>query len=667
VARLSADFFELQDEARRGTTRLVLLYLAAVLGVAGSLGLVVAAAYALFVLYWGGPLPEGLVLDYTHLTRSYFQVLTAAVPPRLYYSTSAVALAVMVAASLWRIWQLREGGESVAELMGARRIERQHASAMEARLLNVTEEMAIAAGIAVPVLFVLDGESAINALAAGYAPDEAVIIVTQGALNKLTRDELQGVIAHEFSHILNGDIRLNLRLIGLLYGIAAIGQTAHQLMRTDVSAVPLTRAERIGAIEGFVAGGLLSLIGYFGLFAARLIKAAISREREYLADAASVQFTRNPDGIAGALDSTRSLHLGTFVRNAHAEETSHMFFGQAVGDGLGPSFATHPPLDDRIRRVHPRFSRDEYRATREGLRVRREVAVLDGQGNVVKTIIGSAPEAGTAAGLLASVGQPRRAHLDAAARLIASLPASTRERLKTPAGASQVVFALALDEGEAARRAELAVLSARRGAAFALETQACSVEIGWLARSRALPLAELALPVLKELRRAARDALIADLGAVVEADGRVSLAEFVLFTYMRQRLRPGAGRPIGTRIARIEDVAADLRVVLSLIAHCSSADPAFAFARAADALGFDPGGVLAKTELSGPSVGRALERLRVLAPLAKPRVLKACFDVTLADGRLNIAEAELVRIVAASMECPLPAYFAAQDPTQIAR
>jgi Zn-dependent protease with chaperone function len=391
MPRPSTDFFELQDEARRDTARLVFLYLGAVLGVAAALTAVVAAVYALLILYWGGPLPEGLVLDYSRLVRSYFGVLAGAVPRTAYLWTAGGALAVMVAASLARMWQLREGGEAVADLLGARRIERRGATPNEARLLNVVEEMALAAHIAAPPAYVLEREPAINALAAGYSRDEAVIIVTQGALDKLTRDELQGVIAHEFSHMLNGDMQLNVRLLALLYGIAFIGRIGQQLIRAATEgAIGAPREKQNIAIPHLFAGLLLAAVGYFGLLAARFIQAAISREREYLADAASVQFTRNPDGIAGALDSIVSLRVGSFVWNPLAEEVSHMFCAQGAANALGASFATHPPIDERIRRVHPRFNRDAYRAARGGQYEQREIAVLDGLGNVVETVVGSA-------------------------------------------------------------------------------------------------------------------------------------------------------------------------------------------------------------------------------------------------------------------------------------
>ncbi len=677
MTRSTADFFELQDEARRGTRRLLLLYLAAVVSVALALAAATGALHALYLLYTGGPLPPGVRIDYGHLFASYVTLTVRGVPPGEYLAAAGIAAAVMLVASIARLVRLRAGGEAVADLMAARRVARTGASAAETRLLDVVEEMAIASGVSVPPVYVLDDEHSINALAAGYTPNHAVVMVTRGALEQLTRDELQGVMGHEFSHILNGDIRLNVRLLGLLYGVVFIGQAGRFLVRSATyGAIRVARDRQQIAVPQLVVGTVLALIGYIGLLAAWMIKAAISREREYLADAASVQFTRNPNGIAGALDSTAALHLGTLVWNRRAEEVSHMFFGQGVANWLGPAFATHPPIDRRIYRVYPLFDRTAYRAAREGTHQRAEVAVLDDAGNVVKTVAGRAPEPAaaahavpalvTVAGLAAAAGRPAREHLDAAARLLAAIPVPTRTRLHEADGAAQVVFALALEREDAARAKELAVVAARRGDAFARATEAANAEIAPLSRAYALPLAGLALPVLKAPAQSARDAFLADLGALVEADGRVTLAEFVLLEYMRQNLRANAGAPVPIRFRRLEDVAPELRVVLSLLAHCSRAETASAYAGALPELGIALEPPLALGALGAAEIGRALERLRGLAPLAKPRVVKACLGTAMVDGRLNVAEADVVRTVCATLDCPLPPVLEELDPSEIA-
>jgi len=671
VRRDTANFFELQHAARRTTRRLLLVYVAALIAVAFALSALAGMPYAALLLYWGAPLPEGATIDYGHLLRSFVSVWVAAVPRAFYAWTAVATFAVMVGATLWRSWQLHEGGRAVAELLGAMRLDRSCSTPLQARLLNVVEEMAIASGVAVPRVYVLQGERAINALVAGTSPNEAVVIVTQSALEKLTRDELQGVIGHEFSHILNGDMQLNLRLLGLLYGVVFIGQSGQFLLRmATAGAVGVEREKQMIHIPQLFAGVLLASVGYVGLLAARFIKAAIGHQREYLADAASVQFTRNPDGIAGALDSIRSLRLGSQVMSRHAEELSHMFFAQAVATMLGPAFATHPPIDARIRRVAPRFDAREYRRTRPGVHEHSEVAVLDALGNVVK-LIGAENTAGpmvalaAAAALADGVGRPSRAHLDAASGVLAALPRTTRSRMAVAAGAAQVMFALALEGDDAARATELAALEARLGALERAETEAAFGEIRGLGRAFAFPLIELALPVLKAQAQDARDGFVADLTAVIEADRRVTLHEFVLLTFLRQHLRAGAGRAIRTRYRALADVREDARRILSLVAHAARGASAGAFAKGAHWLDLPADALLPLEDMGLAPIGAALERLRVLAPLVKPRVLRACVDAA-ADGGFTLAQAEILRAVAATLDCPVPPVLDALDPATLA-
>jgi Zn-dependent protease with chaperone function len=296
-------------------------------------------------------------------------------------AVSAVVIACIVGVSLLRLWQWRDAGPAIAELLGARYVEPGRCSLTERRLLNVVEEMAIASRVVVPPVYLLDREHSVNALVAGYAPDEAVIIATAGLLTELSREELQGVIGHEFSHILNGDMALNVRLAGLLAGLSWLGERGEAWVVQVGEHMRREAPEDRGA-EILVAlfGALLAFVGFPGTLAAEAIKAAISRSREFLADAAAVQFTRDADGIAGALDTLLSRHLSTTVSAAYARIFSHMFFAPVVASWW--KFPTHPPLEERIRRVNPRFQRDDYRERRHG--TRQEIAVLDDAGNVVK-------------------------------------------------------------------------------------------------------------------------------------------------------------------------------------------------------------------------------------------------------------------------------------------
>ncbi|HEV3011273.1 MAG TPA: M48 family metalloprotease [Burkholderiales bacterium] len=640
------DFFEQQEQARRNSRWLVLWYAAAVLLVVASYCAAAAFAYA-FLAFWTGSFET-------------YGAALAGVPAKLYLIVGGAVGGFILAVSAYRMWQLGDGGPVIAQLLGARYVEPGKCTPAERKLINVVEEMAIASGISVPPVYVLEWDDAINALVAGYSPHEAVIIVTKGAVQKLSRDELQGVMGHEFSHILNGDMALNLRLVGVLAGLTWMADYAERLIYEAAwHNKDLPREERGAGAPSAVFAALIAFIGFPGTFAADAIKAAVSRERELLADSASVQFTRNPDGIAGALDSILALRAHTAVRAVQCEPFSHMFFAPAVGRWWG--FPSHPPILERIRRAHPRFQRDEYRARRHG--IRNEVAVLDGAGNVVKHArmgehVGSKEHA---LAMVASVGRPAVEHVDYAARLLARLPSRLREALHQADEAELAMFALALEPDEATREAELQALAARRGAEARAKVVDLQVYVGVLARNHMLTLADLAVPAIKEQRQKARDGFLADLTAMVESDRRVTLREFVLLTLLRQRLREGAGQPIRTQFRRIEELAPDAHVVLSLV----SLDQA-AFEKGAAVLKLGWRSPLEREKLDTAKVSQALERLRHLAPFAKPGILKACFEAVAADGVVRLAEAELVRMVAATLDCPVPPALAARDPQALA-
>ncbi len=626
------DFFEQQEQARRTSRWLVFWYAVAVLAVVASYCLAAALGYAFLALYIGAP---------------------ASPPLELFLIVGGGIGGFILAVSAYRMWQLGDGGPVIAHLLGARYVETAKCTPAERRLINVVEEMAIASGISVPPVYVLEFDDAVNALVAGYSPHEAVIIVTKGAVQKLSRDELQGVMGHEFSHILNGDMALNLRLVGVLAGLTWMADYAERVINEAAwRNKDLLREERGAGATSAVFAALIALVGFPGTLAADAIKAAISRQRELLADAASVQFTRNPDAIAGALDSILALRAHTMVRALHCELFSHMFFAPAVGRWWG--YPSHPPILERIRRAHPRFQRDEYRKRRHGTRT--EVAVIDGSGSVVKNL-----RLDTAVAMVAAVGRPAVEHVDYAKRLLGRLPSRLREALHRADEAELAMFALALEPDGAAREAELQLLAERRSAEARRQVVELHVYAGGMARHHMLTLAELAVPAIKEQRQKARDSFLSDLAAMVESDRRVTLREFVLLTLLRQRLREGAGQPIRTQFRKVEEVADDAHLVLSLV----SLDQA-AFEKGAAVLKLGWQAPLAREALNAARIGESLERLRHLAPFAKPGILKACFEAAAADGVFRLAEAELVRMVAATLDCPVPPLLAAQDPKALA-
>jgi Zn-dependent protease with chaperone function len=324
---MANNFFQQQDSARRKTFQLVVYFVMAIL-------ILIALVYGLLL---------ALSMHSAGEPVSWWQ------PELLLLAAPGVGL-VVGGASAFKVAQLRSGGQAVALMMGGKEIPGTTTDARQKRLLNVVEEMALAAGVPVPPVYVLE-EPGINAFAAGYAPGDAVVAVSQGCLNYLSRDELQGVVAHEFSHVLNGDMRLNIRLIGLIFGIMALSIIGRILMFTSGG----RSSGRNNSRGGLMLLGLgVLVLGLVGAFFGRLIMAAVSRQREYLADASAVQFTRNPDGIGGALKKIGGLAEGSRIDNPQAAEAGHMFFANAfAGGGFAGLLATHPPLIERIRRLDP--------------------------------------------------------------------------------------------------------------------------------------------------------------------------------------------------------------------------------------------------------------------------------------------------------------------------
>ncbi|MBI1943244.1 MAG: M48 family metallopeptidase [Betaproteobacteria bacterium] len=667
-------FFEHQHLARRNTKILVLMYALAVIGVILAVDLVLAGTYAANFVHT----PPGKALTLTGYIR--------AVPPSLYVLGALGTALVVFAVSGWNVLQLASGGKAVAEMIGARRVAPDTGDPLERRLVNVVEEMAIASGVRVPAVYVMDGEPGINAFAAGYDVSNSVVAVTRGTLETLNRDELQGVIGHEFSHILNGDMRLNIRMIGVLAGIVFIGSVGQFLMRSQRN----VRDSR-GAMPIFAAGLALLVIGYIGLFFARLIKAAVSRQREFLADASSVQFTRNPDGIAGALDQIGIAADGALIRNRHAEDMSHMFFGQGIQVRLSGLFDTHPPLEERIQRAHPRFDRPSYRKTRAGAEAEIAEPAAEKKGvsqkQAATAVLGAAaamPGAGRrgadakeqwgrSAGESARiVGSLDGAKVDYAARLLAALPGDLRERLRAPEGAGAALVALLLAPKDDVMQAQLAALRAAGLAALAERALAAAPLSRRLGAALHMPVIDLALPALKSSADASKSEVLRALETVINADRRVSLHEFVVLTLVRNQLAP-KGKPGAAGSRKLAELNAEAMVLLSLVAHAGTRQDASgqrgealqaAMRAGAKEMGLPEAAPAAALTLE--AAGAALAALKALAPMQKALLVKGLFAAVSADGTIRVMEAELMRLVGAVLDCPLPPLLESVDPATLA-
>jgi len=633
------DFFEQQHRARRRTWLMLLLFVLAVIAIVAAFDLVCAIVYV-----W---LFDAQILYST-------SGLLQQVPRSVYLWSTLATLLVIGWGTASRLHRLSGGGVAVAELVGARHVKRDAGEPAERRLLNVVEEMALASGITVPLVFVMDDQRAINAFAAGYSPNQATVIVTRGALDQLNRDELQGVMAHEFSHILNGDMRLNVHLLGVIAGIVMIGSIGAFLMTGIRDGDDLRRAGT--DIRVFFLGLLLWLIGSIGVLAGRLIKAVISREREFLADASAVQFTRNPDGIGGALFKIGL--RGSTIAQRHAEELSHMCIGAPVNDYFEFAlFHDHPPLDERIERL---LGPGAKRLLSE--RMERAAAVaLSARGSPVVSELLSPLYAARAAGpaapgiagsLVDSIGNPSSAHLDHARGMLEAIPAEVRTAVGSEEGAQAALFALLLGEGQL-RKTQLALIEEGPGAEVARQSTRFADVLKPLGARLRLPVLQLVIPTLKRLPGPGRDALLEKIKAVIEADRKITLGEFVLLTLCRSHIQKDEKRSPAVKYRSVDAVATEAAVVLSLLAHSGKSGMA-AFEKGMAALGL-PGGVLrAPSELSIGVVESALNELNLLAPLKKPLVIKACVATAMADDKLTLAEGELLRAICAALDSPVP-------------
>ena len=660
------DFFAQQERARRNTGLMVFLFLLAVTMIVLAVDIVLAVAWGMFIE-----------------DRSIVELAGGAgrMPWKIYLGGALLTLGFIAVGSVQRTLQLSQGGAAVAELVGARRVDRNSQDPLERRLLNVVEEMAIASGITMPLVFVMDEEKGVNAFAAGYSPNEAAVTVTRGTLERLSRDELQGVIGHEFSHILNGDMRLNVRLLAVVAGIMVISTVGQSMMRASSNNTDrdttFNREERKSGINGiFFLGLALFLIGWIGVFFGRLIKAAVSREREYLADAASVQFTRNPEGIAGAL-YTIGRSSGV-IANPHAEELSHMYFGNPVRGGL---FDTHPPVEDRIRRLMGERGLSFLRSRANKVAVESQphsdaigdVGELGGLGEQATSAF-SGGQAGTVSGtgnadwgrrpadrpvsasapeVVESVGNPTHRHMDYARGLLLDMPETVRRAIVTVEGAQAALYALLVASGGEVRGKQSALIAASFGQAMAARTLELEEAFRPLGPAFRLPLLDLAIPTLRDLAPVAREAMLSQMQALVEADRRVTLFEFVMLTICRRQFGPATRGAPRVKYSAAQSAAAEAALVLSLLAHAGKSGEE-AFGAACVALGIAGQPMRGSADLKFPAVEAALRELNLLAPLAKPAFIKACLAVVMSDGAISTGEAELMRAICAALDSPLP-------------
>jgi Zn-dependent protease with chaperone function/uncharacterized tellurite resistance protein B-like protein len=626
------DFFQRQEQSRRMGRWLVVLFILAVLGTVLAVDAVVYLAGMIF----------------RKQTPPWFWAACA---------TPAVLLVIGVAMA-WRMGSLSAGGAVVANDLGGVPVDPATADPSLRRLRNVVEETAIAAGMPVPRLFVMEGEASINAFAAGYGPDDAAICVTRGCLDQLNRDELQGVIGHEFSHILNGDMRLNIRLMGLLFGILVLSVVGREVMS-------FTGRGRDNSVRVVALLGLgLWLVGSIGLFFARLIQAGVSRSRESLADASAVQFTRQTRGLAGALKKIASLPGGSTLTSPKRAEVAHMLFGEA--SAVTSWFATHPPIIERIRALDPAFREADLADVAAAAAAHADAGVPDEDVHAATRGFAAPPAGGVAyaTAVASRVGTAEPRDLEHAGHVRAGLPAALVAAAHDPARARALVLAMLLAPASQAdiHAQQVNALRVVLGEADVGRLMELQPLVALLAPAARLPLVDIAAPALRTLASQDREALLTLVREFVMADRQVDLFEYALSRLLRARLvgmgDPRAAARPGER--KLRDAREAYSRLCAVVATFGNPDPV----AAQRAWQLAQREAFGETGAAMPSVpdwrmafdGAVIELSRC-NPASKELVVRGLWLAIAADGVVTVAEAECLRAICASLGCPLPPEF----------
>jgi Zn-dependent protease with chaperone function len=665
------DFFERQNIARRKTL-IILGYL---------LPAVVLTVFSIYFVVLFGLAFHGL-----HFRQHYYlhQVLHPTVIDwQLLGIVAAITTGAVTLAALYKAQMLASGGPAVAAMLGGRRITSNTTDLDERRLLDVVEEMAVASGVPVPEVFVLDGENGINSFVAGHNSSDAALGVTDGALRLLSRDELQAVVGHEFSHLLNGDMHLNMWLMAFLYGILFISLTGKFLanMYWDDDSCGYSTGRR-GSPLLFV-GVALFVVGSVGYFFGRLIKSAVCRQREYLADAASVQFTRNPQALAGALKKIGGLVFGSRITGAEADEASHMFFSDVMPDSFLGLLSTHPPLEKRVRELDPSWD-GTFEHIKSIPAQRREAGERPPPIKSINDVPGITRMPTATILQIAQVlkdQQPvvvhRRMtpqHLTYAAGLTASFAPELAAAAREPFGACALIYAMLLLGDDTARAKQFADLGSAASNSLMTEAQNFFPAVSQMSSGQKLALINLAIPSLRQMSALQFDEFSHAVRTLIESDSQISLFEYSVQKILMRHLEPRfkQTKPGIVQYYALPGLAAECAVVLSALAYEGSDDIAEitgAFQAGADDLELPPAkqiSLLPREECNLLQIDSAIQRLTAAALPVKKQLLNACALVVAADGLVKEEEAEMLRAIADAIGAPLPPFVSSIGVTEAA-
>lgn len=628
------NFYAEQEKARRKTGMLILLFVLAIVGVLVSVNLLAYALTELYQVYNASKITstETITIDFTPIA----------------ISVSLVVILIISLSMLYKIASLRRGGSIIAEALGGEKVVHDTREPELKRLLNVVEEMAIASGTAVPRVYVINDYS-INAFAAGWGINDAVIGITRGAIHHLNRSELQGVIAHEFSHILNGDMKMNLRLVGLLHGIVIIGYLGSIILRSLRYGRGSSRDSGSAIAILLLLGIGLSIIGFVGTFFGAVIKALISRQREYLADASAVQFTRQRDGIAGALKKIGGHSSGSTLSAATAAEYSHAYFAK----GIHQVFSTHPPLEERILKIDPRWDGRYIETSR--ISVTPEPEQQETSATTLKELLGT----GIILDSLIHSIDPENIDTSQAQKVIGKIHPRLKEAAHNPFDARLLAYALLMDhQNENHRLQQLQTINICIQPNERLRLRQIIDMLGNEKRDSYLPLIDLAMPSLAEMSNVQYETFRNHCLALVNIDNIIEYREWLLFNLVLYRLDLVKNKTKKPKVkhSHLDTIKSHISILFSFIAkmeHLGNEPEALkAYEQGYKSLSLESMPFVASVQPE--QLTQALKALANIRPALKQKLLIACTHIMEHDLLVSTEAYELIRVISQRLDCPAP-------------
>lgn len=646
------NFFALAENARKKTTFLLLLFILAVISICFLVNAIGYGCFFYFYITHYGRTLSPSIASYVNGSPSYFEWLTR--PFSIYIF--AITLFSIFIVSLYRFYQISSNIGTIAQWAGGREILSQYIEdAQEKKLVNVVEEMSIASGVPVPAIYILDEELTINAFVAGFNSTDTLLCITKGAVSQLSRDELQGVVGHEFSHILNGDMKTNMTLTATLAGIQSIYQVGHAILR-------INRHSKKTDVWLLLLGFSLSFVGFVGVFFGRLVRSAILREREFLADASSVQFTRNPEGIAGALYKISQNTENNLV-SSHVEDLSHLCFSQAQSFRFERLFATHPDIDKRILAVCPGFSPQKIALAALNKKTKDQTTNACPIKNDLLSAFSASqatpkaiPEKTSARLLKQSVGQVTPQQMQYAEHFLNILPESFLDNCHTAVRGKSILYFLLSHEYKKDPKDISSWLLKHEGTELNDHFNKLSLDLKNYTGKYRVPLLQMALIPIKALSDTDRTQFLSNIEQFIALDGKISLFETLISLVVKKTLSTQKPLESIRHIKSFKPVLADIDYVLHLVLTVGGYKGEDLLKAKTTLLARCKGDYLCQTQirLSSKVLYKAMMLLAHLNPLLKQTVVELLIDAVEHDQKITLNEADLIRIIGWLLECPIP-------------